>query len=153
MSFERWDDPRLRRIGKKFRADAYNMAHDLDGYGADVLAWLMTDEQRDHRAKRMNYQIRIPVAFADALMALLLSLPRTGNKPGRRPLWSIEEAQKLVNSGMSKRKVAQMLSKETGLPAENIRRRLHSKKAGPIAPDCTENESGRKRTPERAAGS
>jgi len=130
MSFEHWDNPRLRRIGEKFAADAYNMAHDLDGYGANALAWLMTDKQRDHRAERMNYQICIPIAFADALMALLLSLPRSGNKRGRRPLWSIEEAKKLVNSGRSKRSVARELSERTGLPIENIRRRLHGKKAG-----------------------
>ena len=109
------------------------MAHDLEGYGADVLALLMTDEQRDHRARRVNYQIRIPVAFADALMALLLALPRK-NKRGRRSLWSVKEAQQLVDSGISKRKVAQLFSKQTGLPAENIRRRLRSKKAGKRPP-------------------
>ncbi len=97
MSFEHWDDPRLQLIGKEFLADAYQLVHDLEGYGADATAYLLSREEQYRRAERMNHQVCIPVAFADALMALLLTLPRKGNRRGRRPRWSIEEAQKLVN--------------------------------------------------------
>ena len=127
------DDPRLLRIGKEFAKDAYYMAHDLEGYGADAMAWLMTDEQLKQRAEIHN--IEIPVAFADALMVLLLSLPRSGAKRGRRPLWSVDEARKLTDSGAaSKRKVAKMISERTGRDAENIRRRLRGRKAAKKTP-------------------
>jgi hypothetical protein len=134
VSFEHWDDPKLRRIGEKFVSDAYRMAHDLDGYGADALAWLMTDEQRCQRWEDVD-NISIPAAFADALVVLLLALPRKGSKRGRRALWSISEAQRLVDSGRSIRSVAREFSERTGLPEGNIRRRLlRAKKAGTIRP-------------------
>ena len=51
--------------------------------------------------------------FADAVMAVLLSLPRKGNKRGRRQTWSIVEAQKRVDNGESKSKVAREFSEQT----------------------------------------
>ena len=68
-------------------------------------------------------------------MAVLLSLPRKGNNRGRRPVWSIDEAQALINKGMSKRKAAQILSEQTGLDAEGIRARLREKKVAKKALD------------------
>jgi hypothetical protein len=60
-----------------------------------------------------------------------LALPRKGDKRGRRSLWSIARAQKLLDSGMSKHQIAKQLSKETGLDADNIRSRLRKLKKAP----------------------
>ena len=134
-----WDDPRVLRIGKQKAADAYDLADYLNWRGADATALLMTDEQYAERAERRaerldGGEVHLPIRFADVVMAVLLSLPRKGNKRGRRPVWSIDEAQALINRGMSKRKAAQMLSEQTGLDAEGIRARLREKKAGKKTP-------------------
>ena len=102
------------------------MAHDLEAYGADAMAWLMTNEQLFR--ERACSSVEIPAELADALMVLLLWLPRSGKPRGRRPLWSRDRAQKLLDNGMKKRQIAKMFSKETGLPAENIRTRLRGLK-------------------------
>jgi hypothetical protein len=68
-------------------------------------------------------------------MAVLLSLPRKGNKRGCRRTWSIVEAQKRVDNGESKSKVAREFSEQTGLGKESIRRKLHGiKKVGKRTP-------------------
>ncbi len=89
MTAVRWDDPRLLRIGKQFADEAYDLADNLNSYGADATACFLSDEQQYQRSERMNHEVCIPVAFADALMALLLSLPRKGNRRGRRSVWSM----------------------------------------------------------------
>jgi hypothetical protein len=131
MRIIRWDDPKILRIGKELAEDAFNMADELGSYGADAEAYLMSEAERRRRAKNSEGGIRIPLAFADALMALLLALPRKGDKRGRRSLWSIARAQKLLDSGMSKHQIAKQLSKETGLDADNIRSRLRKLKKAP----------------------
>jgi hypothetical protein len=133
MKLAHWDDPQLRRIGKTFADRAYDLADSLDWYGADGRVYLLPVEQRAKRWEKIE-TISIPTAFADALMAMLLSLPRKGGKRGRRPVWSIAEAQKRVNSGEPKRKIAREFSEETGLNAESIRRQLRGKEAGKKSP-------------------
>jgi hypothetical protein len=86
MRIIRWDDPKILRIGKELAEDAFNMADELGSYGADAEAYLMSEAERRRRAKNSEGGIRIPLAFADALMALLLALPRKGDKRGRRSL-------------------------------------------------------------------
>jgi hypothetical protein len=119
----RWNNPRLLRIGKEFAADSYNMAEQLNRNGADATVWLLSKEEQ-HERNRARDQVCIPAAFADALMALLLSLRRRGNKRGRRPRWTIDEAQTLYGNDKSKEEVAQELSKRTGLSKDSIRPQL-----------------------------
>jgi hypothetical protein len=111
------------------------MAHDLDGYGADALVLLASDEEQSQRYRQVPF-ISIPARLADALMALLLALPRRGNPQHRRRQWSIDEAQNLFNIGMSKRKIAKTLAKRAGISPETIRPRLHGlkKSSGAIKP-------------------
>jgi hypothetical protein len=123
----RWNDPRLLRIGKEFAADAYTMAEQLNRNGADATVWLLSKEEQ-HERNRAKNQVCIPAAFADALMAVLLALPRKGNKRGRRRRWTMDEAQALYNIVGSKDKVAQELSKQAGLRADSIRPRLRGLK-------------------------
>jgi hypothetical protein len=129
MKIIRWDNPKILRIGKELAEDAHNMADELGNYGADAEFYLMSKEQKRERLM-LHHHIEIPVAFADALMALLLALPRKGNKRGRRSNWSLARAQKLLNGGMSKRQIAKQFSKETGQDADNIRPRLRKLKKG-----------------------
>ena len=65
-----WDDPKLREIGRRYAADAYRIADDLEGYGADAAALLEpADLTRPHH-------VSIPTMLADVLVAILLTLPR-----------------------------------------------------------------------------
>ena len=65
-----WDDPRLREIGRHYAAEAYTIADDLEGYGADAGALLEpVDPTRPHH-------VSIPTMLADVLVAILLTLPR-----------------------------------------------------------------------------
>ena len=54
-----WDDPRLREIGRHYAAEAYTIADDLEGYGADAGALLEpVDLTRPHH-------VSIPTMLAD----------------------------------------------------------------------------------------
>jgi hypothetical protein len=65
-----WDNPRLREIGRHYAAEAYTIADDLEGYGADAGALLEpVDLTRPHH-------VSIPTMLADVLVAILLTLPR-----------------------------------------------------------------------------
>jgi len=65
-----WDDPRLREIGRRWAREAYTIADDLEGYGADAGALLEpVDLTRPHH-------VSIPTMLADVLVAILLTLPR-----------------------------------------------------------------------------
>jgi hypothetical protein len=68
-----WNDPRIRRLGAEFAAEAYDLASELHGYGADAAQLLLSWKEQDPDRPP---DVCIPAAFADTLMALLLSLPR-----------------------------------------------------------------------------
>jgi hypothetical protein len=73
-----WDDPEIRAIGRRYAAEAYDLASELHGYGADA-AELLKPRQDPTRPPNVS----IPATFADALMALLLALPRPEWAPDR----------------------------------------------------------------------
>jgi hypothetical protein len=118
MKASDWIDPRLREIGERQAADAYEMAAELGTYGADASVLLL---RKGAWQPRRPHQVCIPTAFADALMALLLSLPRP--QIGRRIInWSPQRVQALLDSGMSLRAAAKKESERTGKEAEDIAR-------------------------------
>jgi hypothetical protein len=75
-----WNDPRIRAIGRRYAAEAYDLASELDNYGADAAELIKPRGDEDPNRPR---SIAIPTMFADALMALLLSLPRPEWAPDR----------------------------------------------------------------------
>jgi hypothetical protein len=66
-----WDDPEIRAIGRRYAAEAYDLASELHHYGADAAELLKP--QHDPTRPR---DVAIPAMFADVLMAVLLTLPR-----------------------------------------------------------------------------
>jgi hypothetical protein len=78
MGTSDWDDPSIRTIGRRYAAEAYDLASELHGYGADAAALL-----EDHYDPTRSRTVTLPAMFADALMAILLSLPR--------PAWSPDQ--------------------------------------------------------------
>src|SRR5271155_2553519 len=71
MKTSDWDDPTIRAIGRRYAAEAYDLASELHGCGADAAA-LLKPQQDPTRPRNIS----IPAALADALMAVLLALPR-----------------------------------------------------------------------------
>jgi hypothetical protein len=126
MSQSDWNDPRLRAIGRQFAADAYEIALDLKNYGADAAALLLPKAELRKLAERPTH-ITLPMRFADVLMALLLSLPRSNL--GRARNWSPDRVQALMDRGMSLRAAAKKESERTGKAAELIRRRMLERRA------------------------
>jgi hypothetical protein len=115
-----WNDPRWRDIGAKF--DAYDLASELEDYGADAAVLLLPEaEQRELIGERRTH-ITLPIAFADALMAFLLSLPR--RDIGRPRDWSPDLVEASIKRGMTLRKAAKKESARTGKPAEDIERAM-----------------------------
>jgi hypothetical protein len=118
MRTKDWNDPALRGIGAKF--EAYDLASELESYGADAAALLLpTTEQRILAGERPTH-ITLPTAFADALMAFLLSLPRSDH--GRPRDWSPQLVEFSLKRGMSLRAAAKKEADRTGKPAEDIER-------------------------------
>jgi hypothetical protein len=66
-----WDDSSIRAIGRRYAAEAYDLASELHHYGADAAELLKP--QHDPTRPR---DVAIPAMFADVLMAVLLTLPR-----------------------------------------------------------------------------
>jgi hypothetical protein len=66
-----WDDPEIRAIGRRYAAEAYDLASELHNFGADAAELLRP--QPDPRAPR---DVTIPVMLADVIMAVFLVLPR-----------------------------------------------------------------------------
>jgi hypothetical protein len=120
MKASDWNDPRLREIGAKFAADAYEIALDLKNYGADAAVFLrkLADNRPTH--------ITFPTRFADMLMALLLSLPRPERGP--RKNWSPDRVEALMRHGMSQRAAAKNEAERTGKRAEDIARRMRERR-------------------------
>ena len=71
MKTSDWDDPSIRAIGRRYAAEAYDLASELHHYGADAAELLKP--QHDPTRPR---DVAIPAMFADVLMAVLLALPR-----------------------------------------------------------------------------
>jgi hypothetical protein len=138
-----WNDPRLREIGERQAADAYEMAAELDTYGADASVLLL---RKGAWQPRRPHQVCIPTAFADALMAILLSLPRPRGATGRRRNWSPVAVQNSINRGMSQRAAAKQEAERTGVPAKTIERGMQLRRN---PPQTTKNKSAKKgrRTP------
>src|SRR5947208_9307595 len=84
MKPEDWNDPRLKRIGETFLRDTLDLAGQLEHCGADAARYLLSATQRDEQWAKRGFNIEIPIAFADALMACLIALPRRGQGRGRR---------------------------------------------------------------------
>ena len=71
MKTSDWDDPSIRAIGRRYAAEAYDLASELHNYGADAAELLKP--QHDPIRPR---DVAIPAMFADVVMAVLLTLPR-----------------------------------------------------------------------------
>ena len=71
MKTSDWDDSSIRAIGRRYAAEAYDLASELHRYGADAAELLKP--QHDPTRPR---DVAIPAMFADVLMAVLLTLPR-----------------------------------------------------------------------------
>ena len=71
MKTSDWDDSSIRAIGRRYAAEAYDLASELHHYGADAAELLKP--QHDPTRPR---NVAIPAMFADVLMAVLLALPR-----------------------------------------------------------------------------
>ena len=71
MKTSDWDDLTIRAIGRRYAADAYDLASELHHYGADAAELLKP--QNDPTRPR---DVAVPAMFADVLMAVLLTLPR-----------------------------------------------------------------------------
>jgi hypothetical protein len=72
-----WDALELRAIGRKWAAEAYDVASELGDYGADASALL---RQYDPTRPRT---VTIPAMMADVVQAILLTLPRQKGAPDR----------------------------------------------------------------------
>jgi hypothetical protein len=73
-----WDDAAIRAIGRKYAEEAYDLASELHNYGADAAALLKSQ----HDPER-SPTVTMPAMLADAVMAVLLALPRPDWAPDR----------------------------------------------------------------------
>jgi hypothetical protein len=78
MSPSDWDSLELRAIGRKWAAEVYDIASELENYGADAAQLLLSYKHQDPTRPR---EITIPTMMADVLMAILLTLPRQAGAP------------------------------------------------------------------------
>jgi hypothetical protein len=124
---KRADDARLRRLGK--RRDPEYLLRNLERCGAEASALLLPPARRLARWES-DETVRIPVVLADAIAALLFSLPRLG-KTGRKKIWSADIENRALRGLLDGRPVnalAREISQETGQPMTSIRRRLQEMK-------------------------
>jgi hypothetical protein len=75
MKTSDWDDPSIRAIGRKWAAEAYDIAGEMSDYGADASALLKSYGPTRPRT------VTIPRMMADVLQAILLTLPRQAGAP------------------------------------------------------------------------
>jgi hypothetical protein len=113
-----WNNPRLRRLGQTFIEQAYTLADDLGGYGADPEQLLLPREKRRARP----FSVEVPPMLLDVMAALLLALPRSGERPGRRSRWSIKSVQAMIESGLSVRAATKAEAARTGVSWTTIER-------------------------------
>jgi hypothetical protein len=139
MKISDWNNPRLREIGKQFAAEGYELAQYLEDCGADAAVLLLSVAAQ--RKLERPARITLPTTFADALMAILLSLPRPGGATGRRRNWSPVIVQNLINRGMSQRAAAKQEAERTGVPAKTIERGMQVRRN---PPKTTKNKSAKR---------
>ena len=79
MKTSDWDDPEIRAVGLKYASESYDLASELRNFGADAAQLLVSyKEQKSGRP-----EVRLPPMLADAVMAVLLALPRPEWAPDR----------------------------------------------------------------------
>jgi hypothetical protein len=71
-----WDDPSIRAVGRKWAAEAYDLASELHDRGADASP-LVKSRQWD---PKRPHEICLPT-LVDVVMAILLMLPRQAGAP------------------------------------------------------------------------
>jgi hypothetical protein len=122
------DDARLRKIGRQLEPE--HLIGVLELFGAKASTFLLPAVERDERW-RSDKQVCIPAEVADALVAILLSLPRS--RAGRPKLWSFDIEDRVLTGLINDkpiRALAREISRATGQPSGSVRRRLQEIKAG-----------------------
>ena len=77
-----WNDPQICEIGRHWAREAYDLASQLDEYGADAARFVSVRWVAGEMPSGGDYpegtpsHVCVPTMFADMLMCLLLSLPR-----------------------------------------------------------------------------
>jgi hypothetical protein len=113
-----WDNKQLRLLGEKFAEQAHILADELGSYGADAEQLLLPREER--RTDR-PWNIEIPTMYGDVLQAVLLSLPRSGER-GPRSLWALQKVLAMIEKGVSVRAAAKAEAARTGVDWKTIDR-------------------------------
>ena len=72
MKTSDWDDPAIRAIGRRWAAEAYDIASELHDFGADASQLLKPHDPARPRT------ITVSTMMADVLQPILLTLPRQG---------------------------------------------------------------------------
>jgi hypothetical protein len=75
-----WDDPEIRKLGRQWAREAYDIAGELEDRGADAAQLLLSYKDQDLTRPRA---VTIPTMMADVIQAILLSLPRQAGAPDR----------------------------------------------------------------------
>jgi hypothetical protein len=75
-----WDNTDLNAIGRKWAKEAYDLASEMTDYGADAAALLAPQWDPTGRPPTVT----LPTMMADAIMTILLSLPRPEWAPDKR---------------------------------------------------------------------
>jgi hypothetical protein len=133
MTSRLWNEPRLRQIGLEHAERAYDLADELNGYGADAKFLLLDKQAQRKRLTRRPADIAIPTMLADVIMAVLLALPRP-KAVGRRRGWSPDQVQKRIDNKWSLRASAKQEAVETGVPVETIERAMRARRANAKQP-------------------
>src|SRR4051794_36016045 len=123
-----WNSLRLRKIGRSYAEQAYDLADNLNSYGADATFLLLDEKAQRRRLAKRSPDITIPTMFADVLMAVLLALPRP-KQTGRRRGWSPVNVQARVETGLSLRAAALEEALATGVSRKTIERAMRATRA------------------------